>query len=239
MEALPDEGLDVAFLVRQLLDVIPNPWQGMRILDETLAKLREKGVSAERLYANRLDLVHTMKVDLKAQVNQAAENLFLKKMESGDTSLRLVASKHKGLNWELAQTLEVEVAEGDCQLYRKEGGELEKNLFNKVYERDFNELEKQTAWYLDSKDCVYWWHRIAVNQQSYSLQGWQRQRVFPDLLACVHGEKDGKYTFSVLETKGQHLKGNDDTAYKRKLFELLTNYVDTATRTGKFDFGED
>jgi type III restriction enzyme len=239
LETLPDEGLDVAFLVRQLLDVIPNPWQGMRILDETLAKLREKGVSEARLYANRLDLIQTMKVDLKAQVNQAAENLFLQKMESGDISLRLVASKHKGLNWDLAQTLEVEVSEGDRQLYRKEGGELEKNLFNKVYERDFNELEKQTAWYLDSKECVYWWHRIAVNQQSYSLQGWQRQRVFPDLLACVHGEKDGKYTFSVLETKGQHLKGNDDTEYKRKLFELLTNYVDTALNAGKFDFGDD
>lgn len=239
MEALPDEGLDVAFLVRQLLDVIPNPWQGIRILDETLTILRNKGVSEERLYANRLDLVQTMKVDLKAQVNQAAEKLFHEKLENGDISLRLVASKHKGLNWELAKTLEVEVAEGDRLLYRKEGGELEKNIFEKIYERDFNELEKQTAWYLDSQQCVYWWHRIAVSNSSYNLQGWQRQRVFPDLLACVHGAKDGKYTFSVLETKGQHLKGNDDTEYKRKLFELLTNYVETATRTGKFDFGED
>ncbi len=40
---VPDEGLDLPFLVRQLLDVIPNPWQGMRILNETLATLRSRG----------------------------------------------------------------------------------------------------------------------------------------------------------------------------------------------------
>jgi len=41
-----------------------------------------------------------------------------------------------------------------------------------------------------------------------------------------------------LETKGEHLKGNDDTEYKSKLFKLLTVYIDTATRTGTFDFGD-
>lgn len=239
IEELPDGGLDISFLVRQLLDVIPNPWQGMRILDETLEILRTKGVSEERLYANRLDLLQTMKLDLKAQVNQAAENLFREKLKRGDISLRLVASKFKNLNWELAQTLEIEVAEDDRPLYRKDGSELEKSIFEKLYEREFNDLEKNTAWYLDTRESVNWWHRIAVNRGSYSLQGWQRHRVFPDLLACVHGEKDGKYRFSVLETKGQHLKGNDDTEYKRKLFELLTGHVDTAINAGELDLGKD
>lgn len=236
---LPEEGLDVAFLVRQLLDVIPNPWQGMRILDETLDILRARGVGEERLYANRLDLLRTMKLDLRQQVNGAAEALFLKKLESGEVALRLVASKSSKLNWALAETLEIEVSDEDRLLYRKDGGALEKNLFEKVYERDFNSLEKDTAWYLDTKDCVYWWHRIAVHQQSYGLQGWQRQRVYPDLLACLHGTEDGKFRFSVLETKGRHLKGNDDTEYKRKLFELLTSYADTAIRAGQLELWEE
>jgi type III restriction enzyme len=37
----------------------------------------------------------------------------------------------------------------------------------------------------------------------------------------------------VLETKGEHLKGNDDTEYKRKLFELLTECAKTAVRAGE------
>ncbi len=44
--------------------------------------------------------------------------------------------------------------------------------------------------------------------------------------------------WGVLETKGEHLKGNDDTEYKRKMFELLTAHVDTAIRAGELDLGE-
>lgn len=235
---LPDEGLDLPFLVRQLLDVIPNPWQGMRILDETLAILRSRGVSEQRLFVNRLDLIQAMKTDLKQQVDQAAEALFRAKLEAGTVTLRLVSSGDAKLNWELARTLEIEVSDEDRPLYRKDGVELEKSLFEKVYQRDFNNLEKETAWYLDTRESVHWWHRIAVNQRSYSLQGWQRHKVYPDLLACIHGTEDGKFRFTVLETKGEHLKGNDDTAYKRKLFDLLTRHVDSAIHAGTFDFGE-
>lgn len=59
------------------------------------------------------------------------------------------------------------------------------------------------------------------------------------MLACLHGTEAGKFRFSVLETKGQHLKGNDDTEYKRQLFELLTAYTDTAIRAGQFELWED
>jgi type III restriction enzyme len=146
-----------------------------------------------------------------------------------------VSSNDPQLNWEIAETLEIEVSDIDPLLYRKNGEPLEKSLFEKVYQKEFNDLEKNTAWYLDESQCVYWWHRIAVNQRSYGLQGWQRHRVYPDLLACVHGIENGKFRFSVLETKGDHLKGNDDTEYKRKLFELFTRYADITSSIGQLD----
>ena len=238
VDELPDEGLDIAFLVRQLLDVVPNPWQGMRILDDTLTVLKSRGVSEKRLYVNRLELLKAMKLDLKKQVDSAAESLFREKLESGAITLRLVSSGDTKLNWELAKTLEIDVSDEDRLLHRKDGGDIEKSLFEKVYQRDFNDLEKETAWYLDIKESVYWWHRIAVNQRSYSLQGWQRNRIYPDVLACIHGTDNGTFRFSVLETKGEHLKGNDDTEYKRKMFELLTAHVDTAIKAGELDLGE-
>ncbi|MDH5179825.1 MAG: DEAD/DEAH box helicase family protein [Gammaproteobacteria bacterium] len=234
-----DEELDVPFLVRQLLDVIPNPWQGMRILSESLDLLRERGISEERLYAGRLDLLKEMKKDLKQQVNGAAENLFKEKLKSGDLTLRLVASNDPEINWKLAEELEIDVSDTDPVLYKKNGEPLERNLFEKVYLKELNTLEKNTAWYLDDKECVYWWHRIAVNQRSYSLQGWQRNKVFPDLLACVHADGNGKYQFKVLETKGEHLKGNDDTEYKRELFELLTQHANTAIKAGELNLGDE
>lgn len=235
IDALPEEGLDAPYLVRQLLDVVPNPWQGMRLLEETLAALREQGVSDEQIYVNRLDLVQVMKTDLREQVTAMAESLFRAKLDSGEIALRLVSSKDPALNWKIAETLELEISDVDPLLYRKNGEPLEKSLFEKVYQKEFNDLEKNTAWYLDESQCVYWWHRIAVNQRSYGLQGWQRHRVYPDLLACLHGVEDGKFRFSVLETKGDHLKGNDDTEYKKSLFELFTRYADVTANIGQLE----
>jgi type III restriction enzyme len=229
----PQTGLDIAFLVRQLTEVIPNPWQAMRILQETLQALRDKGLTDEQLYINRLELLQVMKQDLKAQVLSQSEALFKDKLDDGKITLRLLASENADLNWELARTLEVTVAEDDQILRRKDGSELEKSLYEKVYQSGLNNLERETAWYLDKAETVYWWHRIAVHQREYSLQGWQKQKVYPDLLVCIEEPSAGTYRFSVLETKGEHLKGNDDTEYKRRLFELLTEHVKTAVAAGE------
>lgn len=71
------------------------------------------------------------------------------------------------------------------------------------------------------------------------MQGWQRHRVYPDLLAFVHGIDEGKFRFSVLETKGDHLKGNDDTEYKRKLFDLLSRHAEMTSTVGQLDLEDE
>lgn len=238
-DEIPEEGLDLPFLVRQLLDVIPNPWQGMRIFEETLEILRKRGATEKQLYVMRFDLLKAMKQNLKKQVHAAAETLFTEKLADGRLTFQLVSSDDPELNWKLAQELEINVSEEDREFRRKDGGQIERSLFDKVFQRDFNGLEKETAWYLDEKESVHWWHRIAVNQSHYSLQGWQRDRVYPDFLACIHGVEEGKFRFSILETKGDHLKGNDDTSYKQRLFDLLTKHANTAIRAGEMELGVD
>ena len=245
---IPDEGLDFAFLVRQLTDVVPNPWQGARILEEALEVLR-KEMDEKRIYTNRLALIAEIKKDLRLQlfggsdgkdrVTGIAETLFRDKLKSGEIEFSLMTANNPDLDWKLAETLEVELTGAELELVRKNGSPLEKQLFERVFDKDFNSLERNTAWYLDGAETVHWWHRIAVNQQSYGLQGWQRNRVYPDLLACVHGTKDGTYRFSVLETKGEHLKGNDDTEYKQALFDLLTEYAANSFEAGKLLLGEE
>jgi type III restriction enzyme len=42
-ETIIDSPLDRSSLIRRMLDVVPNPWQGARILDEALAQTRERG----------------------------------------------------------------------------------------------------------------------------------------------------------------------------------------------------
>lgn len=227
-------GLDIPFLVRQLTDIVPNPWQAIRILNETLDLLRnEKSITEEQLYAHRLDLLKEMKLDLAKQVSMLSEALFKYKLKTGTITLRLKTSDSDELNWELAEKIKINVAESEQVLRRKNGSDLEKSLFEYVYQNGLNSLERDTAWYLDEHDAVYWWHRIAVNQNEYSVQGWQRRKVYPDLLVCIEEPEAGSYRFSLLETKGEHLKGNDDTEYKRQLFEVLTEHVQSAVDTGQ------
>jgi type III restriction enzyme len=69
------------------------------------------------------------------------------------------------------------------------------------------------------------------------LQGWQRNKVYPDFLACVQETGKGKIRFAVLETKGLRLKGNDDTAYKERLFELLEKISAKSVNVGELKLG--
>jgi type III restriction enzyme len=224
--------LETAALARVLLDVVPNPWQGARIVDQAIDALRRRGISEGRIFANRLALLAEIKEDLKKQVNEAGEVEFRRMLSVGELSFSLVASNDPNLNWELAQTLELDVLDIDQVLMRQNGTPIEKSFLEPIYRKQVNGLEEKVAWYLDGDDAVRWWHRIAV-RQDWSLQGWQRGRVYPDFLACLDMDDSGVVRFTVLETKGLHLAGSADTAYKEKLFSLLTQHSQTAVPAGE------
>lgn len=56
----------------------------------------------------------------------------------------------------------------------------------------------------------------------YSIQGWRRNRVYPDFLFALH-EHDGRRDLVALETKGDQLAGNLDTSYKHALLDAVTD----------------
>lgn len=226
--------LDFAYLVRQLIDVIPNPWEAARIIEETLAELAGRNIEEKKLIESRLFLLKTIKTDLTRQVEKAAEKAFRNKLEAGDISFRLYAHSDERLNWELAETLELTVSEDDRVFLRRNGEPLAHFLYEKLYERELNGLEKDVAWYLDGGDAVKWWHRL-VARQDYHVQGWQRHKIYPDFMACLQEQENGSRQIMVLETKGMHLKGNDDTAYKQRLFDLLAEHYAHSVEAGEME----
>lgn len=230
--------IDFGYLVRQLTDAIPNPWEAARIVEETLEALAARGIEGKSLVESRLFLIKTMKDDLAAQVQKAAEAAFRKKLAAGDISFRLYAHDDRYLNWELAETLEVSVSEDDRVFHRRNGEPLSRFLYAKLYEREINGLEKDVAWYLDGDDAVKWWHRL-VARQDYHVQGWQRNKVYPDFLACLEEDGDGTRRILVLETKGMQLKGNDDTVYKQRLFDLLGEHYSHSIEVGEMEIEQD
>lgn len=224
--------LDFPFMVRQIMEVVPNPWQATRIVQETLDAIEaSEELTTEQIYKSRIFIIQEIKRDIQKQVHEASEDMFKEKLNAGTIQFKLMATSNEALNWELAKTLTISVKDTDRIFRRKSAEDIERNLFEKVYQKELNDLEQDVAWYLDEHDAVKWWHRLVV-KQDYHLQGWQRNRIYPDFLACMERQEDGAVQFTVLETKGEHLKGNDDTAYKQRLFDLLTEHYNTALEAG-------
>jgi len=98
---------------------------------------------------------------------------------------------------------------------------LEKSMFQPQYLSNYNGLEKAVALAINNKDVVEWWHRLAVRGTEYCVQGWKRERIYPDFLVKLEAGKDGIDRIYFVESKGEHLEGNKDTEYKQKLFSTI------------------
>ncbi|RKU10052.1 restriction endonuclease subunit R [Candidatus Poribacteria bacterium] len=224
--------LDISFFVRRLNDVIPNPWQAARIVKATLQAYREQGDDENKLFTNRLYLSEVLKNKLRTQIDTLAETIFREKLENN--KIRFSLETDVTLNFELEKTIEVYVTKNPKRLTRSDNSPVQLNLFDPVYEAEFNNLEMDFALYLDKKDAIQWWHRIAA-RQGYFLQGWRRDRVYPDFIACVQGDKKGQQRLLIFETKGQHLEGNSDTTYKQELIKTLESAYKNATDYGTME----
>jgi type III restriction enzyme len=215
-----EQKLDRADLIRRMLDAVPNPWQGARILDDALARLRKRASEAE-IIGSRLTLLEDIKSDLSRQMEAAAEEVFRRKVKDGDIVFKLLAAPLDDLNFEFLECFETHVAYADSKapLLNTGGAPLDRALYDRVFKRDFNEFEEQVALYVDGRDAVNWWWRIAA-RRDWGLQGWAKNKVYPDFLIRldVNGETA---RLLVLETKGKHLEGSRDTEFKAKLFQLL------------------
>ncbi|HLH51850.1 MAG TPA: DEAD/DEAH box helicase family protein [Roseiarcus sp.] len=233
-----DSPLDRPGLVRRMLDIVPNPWQGARILDEAIAALRKRAKD-EEINVARLMLVENIKRDIQKQVEAAAEQAFRKKVLSGDIVFKLLAAPLDDLNFEFVERYTTHIASGDAQLplLHSGGKPLDRALYERVYRKDFNNFEADVALYVDAKDAVTWWWRIAARRE-WGLQGWMRSKVYPDFLIRLDETKDIARLL-VLETKGKHLEGSEDTEFKAKFFKLLEDAYTLGKEAGEVElFGD-
>ena len=99
--------------------------------------------------------------------------------------------------------------------------DIEKSLLAPaLHTPDLNEFEAVFAGYLDEQPALHWWHRNVAKTQ-YGLQGWKRHKVYPDFVFGFLMQGNVSRVV-LLETKGAHLAGNQDTAYKQALLAQLT-----------------
>ena len=113
-------------------------------------------------------------------MDQQAEKVFRTKVAGGEIRFDLAVTDQ---NYRVRKSYELLVADSDVRLQRY-GQSVQLTLFEPVFDRDFNDLERRFAFYLDEQKALQWWHRIAVRQYGeYYLQGWRRERIWPDFVA--------------------------------------------------------
>jgi type III restriction enzyme len=207
--------IDKPDLARRLLGLIPNPWIGYKLVDQAIATLRTRGIDKMEIAKGRLDLLDSMRVELASKVDAEARTIFEHKLAKGTIAFRLTGQK---VDWEMPPVVDVEFRPGiDFWEADNEGHQLGRTLFQDAIRRgELNGFEKDVALYLDGSSAIAWWWRL-TSRGAWGLQGWRRNKVYPDFLMRLSG--DGR-RMVVLETKGKQLD-NDDTAFKRDLMDAL------------------
>ena len=101
---------------------------------------------------------------------------------------------------------------------------FEKNIFEPQFMSALNGFERNIASYINGRDAVKWWHRLAVRGSEYAVCGWTKEKLYPDFL-IAYSNKNGKVKMQFVEAKGDHLSGNPKTNYINSLFKVLNSHL--------------
>ncbi len=227
---------DPAYAVRMVADIVPNAWVAREIVGNVEAGLRSRGFDDAKLGEIAGLIVEELRKWLDAERARMAEARFREDVAEGRIQFRL---RTDGRNWKMPFETETFEPEGAEQLIGKTGGPLERSLFSPIYKGDFSSKdERDIAVYLDGEQALHWWHRN-VARSHYSMQGWRREKIYPDFIFAVqHGESKERNRVFVLEMKGEHLSGNPDTEYKKVVLQVMSDAYTIAPKVGELELIE-
>jgi len=225
--------LDIPYAVRMVSDIVPNPWWTRDLVGKMLDGLRERGFTDAKLGEIAGLVIKELRQWLEDQRDSMAEAQFRAEVQAGRIQFRL---RTDGKNWRMPFQAETYEPLGAEHLVRSSGEPLAKSLFAPIYRGDFSSRdERDIAVYLDADHALTWWHRN-VARSHYAVQGWRREKVYPDFIFAVQHDAHASRVV-VLEMKGKHLAGNDDTEYKKAVLQLMTTAfeVEQGRRVGELE----
>jgi type III restriction enzyme len=208
---------DPSYVARLITDLVPNPFVGRDIVGQLMTAMIDGGIDEDRLGELTGRITDELRKALTLEQMKRAEALFKADVDAGLIQFRLRVDSH---NWKMPAVDHTMAKDGARKLRRADDTDLENSLFTPMYEQDVNGDERDVAVYLDKHDALQWWHRNVARQQ-YGLPGWRRGKIYPDFIFAANKAGDGR-RLTVLETKGNQLEANLDTAYKTALLDVLS-----------------
>jgi type III restriction enzyme len=148
---------------------------------------------------------------IERETERLAEAAFDRMFEKGQLCFYLECVECR---FEIPPSIEVRRTK---PLMHEDYTQITRSLFDYVPETDFNNYEKEVALMIDHHPEVLWWYRNKVGQENFSIQGFRKNRIFPDFVVQNGQDEKPVAKVVVVESKGKHLAGNLDTEYKRKI----------------------
>lgn len=228
--------LDPVYVTRVITDIVPNAWVARELVGDLMRQLGMRGLDRDRLGSMSSFLLEELRKFLIEERDKLAERQFVADVAAERIQFRLRTDTH---NWRVPHELTTDLPETAPQLPRPDGQLTEKSLFAPVYQADYNSDEASFACYLDDHAALDWWHRNVARAGQYHVQGWRKNKVYPDFIFALTRADDVR-RMVVMETKGDQLEGNLDTEYKRKLLRLMNDNFQNVVRAGSLELvGDD
>lgn len=199
------------YMTRRFSEVIDNSFLARRMCNETVDTLMEK--VGEQKFAEHFSYITSLVTkDLKENRQKQEEEIFLNHLKNDN--LELAVSDDKSIGYKIPST--------DTITTTSIPNTYTKNLYSDVEVTTMNGLEKSVASILENQTKLLWWFRNRVGKSWYAIQGWHEHKIRPDFIAAKKKDDDKIEVIYIIESKGEHLAGNPNTLYKKKVMDEMT-----------------
>ncbi len=206
-----EKEIDIDYLTRLYTETIGNAFLARRLAQEHIQALRKEITDAE-LNGSFGYVASELHKRLQEEKRRMEETTFKQYLSEG--KLVLAVSNDDESGYKIPESDEIDPnVRGDSFKYY---------LFDDVDFSALNKYERDVARIIDDQANILWWFRNKDRGNWYSIQGWQKYKIRPDFVAAKKGKGDKLEIVYVLESKGEHLIGNEDTKYKKEVLNLMT-----------------
>jgi superfamily II DNA or RNA helicase len=183
----------IQWLDKRLIFTMVDKEDKVKFLNKVIDGIKE--YTLQELSINRYSLLDKLYSKIEEILVRYAKNNFDSAIKNGKLSVKAFEKFPETI------TLSSDIPE-----------EFNKNYYNKVDKLNKEEKQFIERLDLDTLPNIKFWIRNRERQDPFYLQGWQRNKFYPDFVALTN-----KGNILALEWKGEHLRTNEDTKYKEEL----------------------
>ncbi|TAF08384.1 MAG: restriction endonuclease subunit R [Flavobacteriia bacterium] len=224
------DNISLSYITGRFCEVIENAFLARKKAVEFIEILKKEiGLETLSNYFSFITALLTQHLENYKHLRE--EQIFKEALNKGIIKLAITNDKNSGFR----------VPENDVITTTNSPNLYNLNLYDDVEVSTLNTLEKKVIDVLEKQETTLFWFRNKVAKNWYAIQGWRVNKIRPDFVVAKKKDNDKIEIVYLIESKGEHLLGNNDTTYKNQVFQILTEqYKNKSIKTYQIeiDFGE-